>query len=229
MKAGRPTALLIEDIVPVLKDIAIYFEEEGFEVLAASDAQTALKLARNGNPDVIILDLGLPEPETGRKLCVSLAGLKEKPPIIVLTQHHENLENSLLREGAIDFVEKPFKVSELVARARAQIIRQQKLGQSPTKVGAITYHPQDGRLEFPDGANETVTPAEKTIFEEFLNSGDGVVTKPQLKRSLNYAENTETKTVETHMWRLRTKIRNRIDGYPTIITLRNGKGYRLIR
>ena len=229
MKTEKPTALLIEDIVPVLKDISRIFEEEGFEILAASDENSALKVAVEGKPDIIILDLELPEPEIGRKLCVRLANLMTTPPIIMLAQQNENLETSLIREGAIEFIEKPFNVMELVALARTQLMRSEKLVPSQVKVGVISYNARDNRLDFPDGEQEFITPAEKTIFEKFLESGDGFVTKLQLMKALNYAPNANTKTVETHIWRIRSKIRSRIDGYPTIVTLRNGKGYQLIR
>ena len=148
MKTGKSTVLIVEDYMPVLEGIADYFEGEGYNVLTASDPKTALNKALDGKPDVIVLDLGLPNPEIGRELCIRLANLKAKPPIIVLSQHRKNLETSLKSEGAIDFVEKPFKVSELAARVQAQIMRQQKLGQSPIIIGEITYHPQEDRLDF---------------------------------------------------------------------------------
>ena len=227
--------LVVEDYFPVLEDIAVTFEREGFTVLAASGPDKARELAENEKPNVIVLDLGLPNLEDGKELCSWLAKLPSKPPIIVLTRYDSNREKNLLEEclldlGAADFINKPFTPSELVAKVKVhdRIRRQIGLGVPEVKIGKITYNRQVNSLVFPDRKKVNLTLSQSKVFEALLFSENRTATVSQLKKKLGYAANTSTRTVQTHIWRLRLLIRNGESGFPKIVTLENSEGYRLL-
>src|SRR5467141_931038 len=132
MVAGVATILVVDDEPRIVQIVRDYLQHGGFAVLVASDGPTALRTARTGRPDLVILDLALPGLDG---LDVTRALRREgEVPIIMLTARTEESDKLVgLELGADDYLTKPFSPKELVARVRAVLRRAEGL-QSPSDV-----------------------------------------------------------------------------------------------
>ena len=117
-----PTILLIEDEATVRETLALNLRAEGYQVLSAADGVEGLQLAREQNPDLILLDLMLPELD-GLSLCRLLRRDSSVPIIMVTARGTEMDRITGLETGADDYVVKPFSLGELLARVRANLRR----------------------------------------------------------------------------------------------------------
>jgi two-component system alkaline phosphatase synthesis response regulator PhoP len=116
--------LIIEDEKRIAHWVREYFEQNGFQAMVASDGRTGLHLARNEHPELIILDLMLPEMD-GKDVCKAIRR-ESDVPIIMLTARSSEIDRIMgLELGADDYVVKPFSPGELIARARAVLRRTQ--------------------------------------------------------------------------------------------------------
>lgn len=127
----RKTILVVEDHLPLRTALEIALPDHGFAVRAAGDGETALRLARDARPDLVLLDIMLPG-RNGFEVCQELRRRNCGVPIIVLTAKTGD-EDELLsfQVGADDFVRKPFKLETLVARIRALLLRTTLHGAEP--------------------------------------------------------------------------------------------------
>src|SRR5437870_13118470 len=130
MVAGVATILVVDDEPRIVQIVRDYLQHGGFAVLVASDGPTALRTARTGRPDLIVLDLGLPGLDG---LDVTRALRREgEVPIIMLTARTEETDKLVgLELGADDYLTKPFSPKELVARVRA-VLRRAEGAAAPT-------------------------------------------------------------------------------------------------
>jgi two-component system KDP operon response regulator KdpE len=118
MTAPRPAILLIEDEPPVKKFLRITMQTQNYKVIEASTGQEGLKLAAMEQPDVIVLDLGLPDMD-GIEIIKAVRGWSPKVPIIVVSARGREQDKVIaLDAGADDYISKPFSVGELLARLR---------------------------------------------------------------------------------------------------------------
>ena len=123
MNSGR--ILIVEDEPALMRGLKDAFEDAGFHVLCAADGQTGLELAIDGHPDLILLDVMLPR-VNGYEICRAVRGEALEMPIIMLTAKGQEEDIILgLNLGADDYVTKPFKLGELLARAKAFLRRHQ--------------------------------------------------------------------------------------------------------
>ncbi len=126
MAAGNPrgsTIMVVDDEPKIVDIVRAYLEREGFRVLVAYDGQTALASVRRDRPDLLVLDLMLPE-VSGWDVCRQLRAESGSPPIIMLTARDDTTDKIVgLELGADDYVAKPFDPKELVARVRAVLRR----------------------------------------------------------------------------------------------------------
>ena len=123
---GRPPAglraLVVDDEPPLVKVVCTYLEREGFEVASADDGEQAVALARELDPDVIVLDLMLPGID-GIEACRQIRAFSDAY-IVMLTARVEEIDRIVgLSTGADDYVTKPFGIDELMARVRANLRR----------------------------------------------------------------------------------------------------------
>src|SRR6266700_801982 len=132
MVAGVATILVVDDEPRIVQIVRDYLQHGGFAVLVASDGPTALRTARTGRPDLVVLDLGLPGQDG---LDVARALRRDGDvPIIMLTARSEESDKLVgLELGADDYLTKPFSPKELVARVRA-VLRRAEAASSPTAV-----------------------------------------------------------------------------------------------
>jgi DNA-binding response OmpR family regulator len=140
-------ALIVDDEPPLVKLVTSYLEREGFEVTSAADGERAVELARELNPDVIVLDLMLPGID-GIEACRRIRAFSNAY-IVMLTARVEEIDRIVgLSTGADDYVTKPFSPGELMARVRAMLRRPRTNGEHARAVRRF------GDLEIDPGARE---------------------------------------------------------------------------
>jgi len=127
-----PKILVVDDERKICDLLKVYLEKDGFEVLIAADGKTALEYARHAMPDLIVLDLNLPE-INGLEVCKTIRG-HSNIPIIMLTARDEETDKIIgLELGADDYITKPFSPREVVARVRA-VLRRRNQGTAPDDI-----------------------------------------------------------------------------------------------
>ena len=224
---ARLRALVVDDEAAFVTIVQAYLEREGFEVASAADGERAVELARQLEPDVIVLDLMLPGID-GIEACRRIRGFSDAY-IVMLTARSEEVDKIVgLSTGADDYLTKPFSPGELVARIRAMLRRPRNLGQS----GAIR---QFGALEIDAAGREVRLGGElveltKIEFELL----DALSAEPRLaftrRRLLErvWGEHWfgDEHVVDVHIANLRSKLGD--DGRnPRFIRTVRGVGYRM--
>ena len=200
--------LIVEDEVKIARFVTLELEHEGYEVKAAHDGRTGLGLCESWQPDLMILDLMLPE-LSGIEVCRRLRQTSDVP-IIMLTAKDETFDKVLgLELGADDYIVKPFDTKELVARIKAVLRRFQNADAPASKelsfpgltinIGQYTVTYMGKELEMP--------PKELELLY-FLASHPGMVfTREQLLEQVwGYDYFGDSRTVDVHVKRLREKL-----------------------
>lgn len=213
MSAGK--ILVVDDDQNICELLRLYIEKENFEVAVANDGRRALELFDSFSPDLILLDIMLPELD-GWQVCREIRK-KSQCPIIMLTAKGEVFDKVLgLELGADDYIMKPFDPKELVARVRAVLRRY-----SPGRPGAAekdnTKLVQYDRLEINltnysvvcDGRPVEMPPKELELLYCLAASPNQVFTREQLlDRIWGYEYVGDTRTVDVHIKRLREKLKD---------------------
>jgi DNA-binding response OmpR family regulator len=199
--------LIVEDDPAMSVALRDGFEFEKYEVEMASDGEEGLRLATRGDHDLMILDVMLPR-KSGLDVCRELRKNGSTTPIIMLTARGQEIDKIVgLKLGADDYVTKPFSFIELLARVEA-ILR--RLGRA---TAADEYAFGDVGLDFrtyqaqKSGAPLDLTPREFRILRYFIDHAGEVVPREALLNHVwGYDSSAFTRTVDTHMARLRQKI-----------------------
>ena len=218
------TILIIEDDARIANWVKVYFERAGFSADVAHDGEAGLVLARDLNPDLIILDLMLPRLD-GVELCRILR--KESDvPIIMLTAREAHGERVIgLDSGADDYVVKPFDPEELIARAQAVLRRVKDRVQQILTHGGITLN-ETTRSVTVDGEPVDLSQAQIALLSTFMRHPNQALTRDQLI-SLSFSNEFEgfDRAIDSQVARLRRQV-NR-DGRQPIQTV-YGAGYRFV-
>ncbi|HAG10276.1 MAG TPA: DNA-binding response regulator [Desulfotomaculum sp.] len=211
MAVKRPI-LLVDDDDRVLELLSLYLKKEDFELVLAHDGKKALEQAKNCNPQLIVLDLMLPEMD-GLEVCRQIRTFS-KAPIIMLTAKDEDLDKLLgLGLGADDYITKPFNPREVVARIRAVLRRIENTGSEPKvlKFTDLEINLDEYRI-IVDSQEVPLTSKEIEILWLLASSPGRVFTREQiLARIWGYDFFGDTRTVDTHIKRLRKKLKVRVD------------------
>lgn len=208
---GQKKILIVEDESDIAQLVKIYLEKEGFHTLRAKTGLEAQKLVSSDHPDLLILDLMLPEMD-GLEVCKSL---RNKPdtallPIIMLTAKAEESDTIVgLELGADDYVTKPFSPKSLVARVKALFRRLER--SNDVKATALSYGPLQmdlTRHEVTVKGNEiSLTAKEFGLLEHLLRHPGRVLTRDVLLNAVwGYDYYGTTRTVDVHVRRLKLKI-----------------------
>lgn len=224
--------LLIEDNRDLAFGLRNNLEIEGYEVETAEDGRAGLQAFTRANPDLLILDLMLPELD-GFRVLRSLRQQGHCTPILVLTAKGEEADKVRgLRMGADDYVTKPFGLLELLARVEA-LLRRTVTG--PNATGAAMGLQRLGEIEI-DPAARTVcrgtqlmelAPKEFDLLLALLRARGAVVSRLQLMREVwGYSAAVVSRTVDTHISELRRKLEENPAAPRHIITVRK-TGYRI--
>lgn len=220
--------LVVEDDPEIRALIQSTLSVEGFDVQTAVSVSEASALLRHALPDILLLDLGLPDGD-GAVLVREVRKLHALPILVVSARHQEAQKIELLDAGADDYLTKPFSVAELLARIRVALRHR-----GTTVAAAVTEHELDDlRVDLTlhtvvsQGRELHLTPTEFKLLARLVRSAGRVVTHRQLLTDVWGAEFTEhTHYLRLYMGQLRSKIE--IDpAEPRHLLTETGIGYRL--
>lgn len=218
--------LVVDDEPKVARLARDYLEKNGFRVLIAGDGQSALITARREKPDLIILDLMLPQID-GREVCRILRR-ESDVPIIMLTALSEEIDQVTgLEIGADDYITKPFSVRTLVARVRALLRRTAGGIRTPSviRVGGLEVDADKHAVSF-NGAPIRLTPNEFKLLQLLAARPGQTLRREQLLDELHGAASSIDRSVDSHIKNLRKKLES-ASGESLIETV-YGIGYRYI-
>jgi DNA-binding response OmpR family regulator len=222
------TILVVDDEERLTSLVQAYLTQEGFRVVTAANGREALFLARQEKPDLIILDLMMPQMDGYDFL--RLHRKERETPIIILTARLEETDKVLgLELGADDYVTKPFSPRELTARVRAVLRRAGQPATPPEllRVGAISLDPSRREVTV-DGRAVELTPTEFTLLATLLSEPGHVFSRLELlDRVQGDAYEGYERTIDAHIKNLRAKVEAN-PRQPRYIVTVFGVGYRLV-
>ncbi|MDR7522539.1 MAG: response regulator transcription factor [Armatimonadota bacterium] len=227
--AASARILVVDDEPHIVELVRYNLLQEGYDVLAAGDGETALAKVRSDRPDLVILDIMLPGLD-GLEVCRRLRR-ESAVPIIMLTAKGGELERVVgLEVGADDYVTKPFSPRELVARVRAVLRRRVREvappSTEPIRIGALSIDPTTREVRL-GGRAVDLTAREFDLLWLLMRHPNRVFTRDFLLEHLwGYDFYGSTRTVDMHISRLREKIEDD-PGQPTYIVTVRGVGYKL--
>ncbi|HBG63371.1 MAG: DNA-binding response regulator [Omnitrophica WOR_2 bacterium GWF2_43_52] len=220
--------LIIEDEPDIVKMLEYNFKKEGFRIISASNGQRALTRAEREHPDIIILDLMLPEID-GLEVCKSL---KQSPgtahiPIIMLTAKAQETDKIVgLELGADDYITKPFSIRELTARVKAVLRRAREKDKLPEifKIGNLTIDFSKIKVAIGNKPAE-LTAKEFELLSALIKAKGRVLSRDYLLDTIwgfDNAVEIQSRTVDVHIQTLRKKLKTEAK---RVVTVKN-YGYR---
>ncbi|MFC5752352.1 response regulator [Actinomadura rugatobispora] len=217
--------LVIEDEPQIVRALRINLRTRDYEVDTAADGRTALEAAARRHPDVVLLDLGLPDMD-GVEVIRGLRGWLNVP-IIVLSARHASAEKvQALDAGADDYVTKPFGMDELLARLRAAVRRAAPADQDAVVDAGDFSVDLAAKKVHRDGADIRLTPTEWHILEVLVRNAGRLVGQRQLLREVwGPAYEKETNYLRVYLAQLRRKLEPD-PAHPRHLITEPGMGYR---
>ena len=222
----RPRILLVDDEPQILRFLKPALEAGGFEPITAATAEEAIRLAALKAPDVILLDLGLPDRD-GKDVIREIRSWSKVPIIVLSARDQETEKIDALDLGADDYVNKPFAIGELLARIRAA--QRHKIH---AEGGATHYHA--GGLDIDtlkhsvrrDGAEIHLTPKEFDLLVLLMRNADRLLTHRQILNAVwGPAHSYDVQYLRVFIWQLRNKIESEPNN-PSLVITEPGLGYR---
>ncbi|MEO8925598.1 MAG: response regulator transcription factor [Caulobacteraceae bacterium] len=206
--AQRKTILIIDDDADLRELLAEQLQlHEEFDAPAAATAGEGVRRAREIRPDLILLDIDLPD-MNGREACRLLRNSGVNAPVIMLTAAASESDTILgLDSGASDYVTKPFKFNVLLARIRAQLRSHEQSEAAVFRIGPYEFRPAAKMLIDDKGRKLRLTDKEASILKYLYRAGAKAVAREELLAQVwGYNASVTTHTLETHIYRLRQKI-----------------------
>ncbi len=231
-RALSRTIMLVEDDPAVAQTLADVLESGGYQTWHAENGADAKAMMERGRPDLVILDLMLPDVD-GLVLCSSLKALADVP-IIICSATNERRDKILgLKLGADDFIAKPFDIYELEARVEAVLRRvtQAHAAPQPThveqmRIGDLAIDRSRRRVTL-GGAALQLTPTEYRLLSALASRPDEILSREELaQRVWGYQDASSGRTIDVHIRRLRVKLAGGPVPAPAIVSVR-GFGYKL--
>jgi len=224
------TVLVVDDEPQIVRALRINLTARGYKVITAHDGTAALKAVAETKPDVVVLDLGLPDLD-GTEVIAGLRGWTTVP-IIVLSARGDSADKvQALDAGADDYVTKPFGMDELLARLRAAV-RRGIAGEDAPVVTTATFTVDLAAKEVllaEGGERVRLTPTEWHLLEVLARNEGKLVPQRQLLHEVwGPAYETETNYLRVYMAQLRRKL-ERDPATPRHLITEPGMGYRLVR
>lgn len=224
--------LVVEDEPQIVRALVINLKARKYEVDAAADGASALELAAARHPDVVVLDLGLPDMD-GIEVIKGLRGWTRVPILVLSARHTSDEKVEALDAGADDYVTKPFGMDELLARLRAAVRRAEpSAGTAEEEVIVET----DGftvdlaaKKAVREGRDVRLTPTEWHLLEVLVRHGGKLVSQKQLLQEVwGPSYGTETNYLRVYMAQLRRKL-EADPSHPRHFITEPGMGYRFER
>ena len=226
--ANKRTILIVDDDAELrdalVEQLALH---EEFDAISADSGTKGVQSAKNGQVDLVIMDVGLPDVD-GREAVRILRKNGFKAPIIMLTGHDTDSDTILgLESGANDYVTKPFRFAVLLARVRTLLRQYETSEDAVFTIGPYTFRPSSKLLLNLDGTKVRLTEKETSILRYLYRAGQRPVSRETLLQEVwAYNSGVTTHTLETHIYRLRQKIEKDATA-PTMLVTEAG-GYKLM-
>ncbi len=220
--------LIVDDDIQLLRALRINLTARGYTVLTAADGRTALRAAAELRPDVVVLDLGLPDLD-GTDVIAELRTFTQVPIIVLSARTDSSDKVHALDRGADDYVTKPFGVEELTARLRAAVRRATTVAGSPDeeplRAGDLTID-LAAKMVCRDGQQVRLTPTEWSILELLARNHGKLVSRSQLLHHIwGPSERKETSYLRVYLGQLRHKL-EADPARPRHLITEAGMGYR---
>ncbi|WP_375499773.1 MtrAB system response regulator MtrA [uncultured Jatrophihabitans sp.] len=224
----KPRVLVVDDDSALAEMLGIVLRTDGFDPSFVADGSRALKAFRDTKPDIVLLDLMLPG-SSGIDVCRAIRA-ESGTPIIMLTAKTDTVDVVLgLESGADDYVMKPFKPKELVARMRARLRHHEDISTEALSIGpadspvAIDVQAHQVRR---DGRAIALTPLEFDLLVALARKPRQVFTREVLLEQVwGYRHAADTRLVNVHVQRLRAKVERDPERPEVVLTVR-GVGYK---
>lgn len=222
---NKAEILIIDDEPQIRKLLQIILESNGYKVVEASTGNEGIYLSANHPPDLILLDIGLPD-KSGHLVLQTIREWYDKPIIMLSVQDNETDIVSALDSGATDYLTKPFRTGELLARIRSAIRRSQNTENKSTIICGNIEVDLSTRTVKNKGETIKLTSTEYNLLALFAKNEGKVLTHQFLLKSIwGYSYQTETQYLRVFVGTLRKKIEDNPNSPKHIIT-ESGVGYR---
>lgn len=219
--------LIIEDDPVINKTLEYNLKRAGYSVITAGDGLTGLQSAREDKPDLILLDLMLPELD-GFQLCKEVRSINPMIPILMLTALED--ESDMIKGlnlGADDYITKPFSMAELIARIKANLRKVQavdvKKGREKIEIGDLAIEPDNYTVKV-KGAEIRLRPKEFELLRLMAAHPGTLFNRKELAERVWGYGFSASRTIDVHIKRIRDRIENASDF--TYIKTVHGVGYR---
>ncbi len=225
MTGPRTRVLVVDDEPQILRALAINLRARAYDVTTAANGRSALDTAAGRPPDVVVLDVGLPDMD-GAEVIKGLRGWTTVPIIVLSARHASDEKVSALDAGADDYVTKPFGMDELLARLRAAVRRATPADEAPViQTGSFTIDLAAKRITR-DGADIRLTPTQWHLLEVLARNGGRLISQRQLLQEVwGPAYEKETNYLRVYMAQLRRKLEPD-PAHPRYLITEPGMGYR---
>ncbi|MBL8605631.1 MAG: response regulator transcription factor [Myxococcales bacterium] len=223
------TILLIEDEPAIALGLTDAFGFEGYRVLHAARGRDGVALAQREKPDLVVLDLMLPD-TNGFEVCTQLRLWSKSVPILMLSARSQDSDKIRgLDAGADDYITKPFSVGELVARVRAAFRRAERGAEAPRELvlGKARLHLAGHTLEV-DGRDEALSTHEVELLKLLFEREGETVSRDEILDRVWGVQAINSRAVDNFIVKLRKKIEPLPDRPQHILTV-YGVGYKLVR
>ncbi|MEV8341205.1 response regulator [Streptomyces niveus] len=230
---GPVRVLVVDDEPQIVRALVINLKARKYEVDAAADGATALELAAARHPDVVVLDLGLPDMD-GVEVIKGLRGWTRVPILVLSARQTSDEKVEALDAGADDYVTKPFGMDELLARLRAAVRRAEPVGSGDD--GGVAMVETEGftvdlvaKKVHREGRDVRLTPTEWHLLEVLVRNTGRLVSQKQLLQEVwGPSYGTETNYLRVYMAQLRRKL-EADPSHPRHFVTEPGMGYRFDR
>lgn len=226
---GKTRVLVVDDDVQIRRALRHVLAARGYDVLLAATGEEAVETAAAEAPELMILDLGLPE-MSGLDVCREVRGWSQMPILVLTVNDRSQDKVAALDLGADDYLTKPFDTQELLARIRVQlrrVNREPSPSQARFEVGGLQVDLAARRV-VRDNQEIHLTPTEFSILGYLLSKSDRVVTYGLLLANVwGGGDQADLPTLRTHTANLRRKIEADPE-HPAVILTEPGVGYRLV-